>query len=396
MELICDYDCCTGCQVCKNVCPTGAVEMHVDKRGFIYPEIDESSCIDCHKCQKHCPALDTKKLFHKPLEVFAGWVKDEQNRWHSTSGGASYALSKMIVEKGGIFYGVRWNIDHAEHSSAKTISELEQFQGSKYIYSYIGNCYKDIKLHLNEGRIVLFVGTGCQVAGLYSFLQKDYPNLITVDILCHGFPSLRALGDRIKDIEEENCKRLVNLRFRDKDIDQYHTCMKYTFEDGSFVKHSEYQDFFSRGFDSNYLLRPNCFKCQYAQEKRVSDITIADFWGYKPKSIKSRSFRRGTSLLLVNTTKGLDIVKELSNFKLEHRLMEEAKPYQTNLSHPQIKPEEYEEFWNRYTQGESFEELAHIYFPPIPIPTVCKNNWLSYLKMIFGEKTIKKISGIIK
>ena len=397
MNHICECDICTACQACKAACPVHAINMKEDERGFVYPITDESICIDCGKCQKVCPALNEREDFNLPLMTYAGWIKDCDNRYYSTSGGASYALSKMIVEEGGVFCGCRWNEDHAEHTFAETIAELRQFQGSKYAYSHVGECYNRIKDYLKQGRKVLFVGTGCQVAGLKSYLQQSFGNLITADLLCHGIPSQRALRDRIAYVEKENDgKHVVEVRFRDKREDQHHTYVKYTFEDGSNAYHAVYQDFFFRGFDGNYLLRPNCFACQYAQCERVSDITLADFWGYNPQSIKFHSFRKGVSLLLANTEKGQSIIDSLPNFQKEEREYAYARRGNRNLNKPQQKPRFYEEFWNAYLQGERLEVLSKEYFPSIPIPPVRKNNWRTWKNLIIGPTINEKAMGFIR
>lgn len=397
MNQICEYDICTACQACKTACPAHAINMKEDDHGFVYPIIDESVCIDCGKCQKVCPALNKREDFNLPIKTYAGWIKDEHNRHYSTSGGASYALSKKIVEEGGVFCGCRWNKDHAEHAFAETIDDLRQFQGSKYAYSNIGDCDIRIKDYLEQGRKVLFVGTSCQVAGLKSYLQKSYENLITVDLLCHGIPSQRALRDRVAFVEKENDgKHVVEVRFRDKREDQHHTYVKYTFEDGSNVYHAVYQDFFFRGFDGNFLLRPNCFKCQYAQGERISDITLADFWGYNPQSIRFHSFRNGVSLLLANTEKGRAIINSLPNFQKEERDYAYARRGNRNLNRPQQKPRFYEEFWDAYLRGGRLEELSKEFFPAIPIPPVRKNDWRTWKNLIMGPSFNEKTMGLIR
>ena len=304
MNQICSYELCTGCQACKEACPVQAIHMEENSRGFVYPQIDQSICINCKKCTKICPAINPQEKNPVQETVYAAWTKDSSNRWFSTSGGISYELSKWIVENGGVFCGCRWNIDHAEHICCDRIEDLHQFQGSKYTYSNINGVYTEIRTYLKSERKVLFVGTPCQVAGLKSFLMKDYDNLYTVEILCHGIPSLSMLRERISQVEKENNKKVVDIRFRNKVTGQYDTCVKYTFDDGSVYCSSIAKDFYFRGFVTNYFLRENCFHCSYAIPERVADITLADFWGYKLKQLKFRSFRNGTSSVLVNSLKG--------------------------------------------------------------------------------------------
>lgn len=401
MEIICKYDECTACQACRSACPVGAITMSENSRGFFYPIIDQSKCIDCHKCQRICPSINNLVDFNAPLKTYAGWILDEKNRWFSTSGGASYALSCKVIEDGGVFCGCRWNKDHAEHAIAEKKEDLHQFQGSKYTYSDIGSCYTKVLHFLKDNRKVCFVGTACQIAGLKAFLVKEYDNLITVDVLCHGIPSSKGLRDRIAGIERMHRHgKVVDLRFRDKKIDQHHTCMKYTFEDGCSFYCSEYQDFFFRGFDSNYLLRENCFNCKYARPERISDITIADFWGYSPINLRFRSFRKGTSLLLANTPKGVEILNQVDDFQKEERDYEYAARAQRNLHQPQQKPDSYNEFWDKYLSADdsvqAFSQLAPEYFPPImPLP-IRKNDWRTFKNMIIQKSVKKMIADFIR
>lgn len=396
MDIICEHNKCTGCQACKFSCPTESITMQEDANGFYYPAVNQYSCIDCGKCRKVCPAISNDVVFREPLIIYAGWTKNSKIRHYSTSGGAAYEISKSVIETGGIVCGCRWKVDHAEHSFAHTIEELRQFQGSKYAYSDLGGCFLKIKEYLNLGQIVLFIGTGCQVAGLKAYLGKTYDSLLTVDVLCHGIPSQKALHERIRSVEEEKGMSVVDMRFRDKREDLLHTYCKYTYKDGSSYYCSVYRDPFFRGFVTNYLLRPNCFSCKFAQDKRVSDITIADFWGYTPKSFRFINHNQGVSLIIVNTQKGQSIVNSLDSFKKEEREYFYAKLGNRNLNGPQMKPKEYDVFWERYLSGESLQQLSDVFFPKQSVPPVKKREWKIYLKVLIGEKKLATIKSFIR
>ncbi len=391
MEIICAHNICTSCQACKFVCPTRAISMQEDDHGFTYPIIDSKKCIDCHKCQRVCPSLNPRKDFRIPIKAFAGWSKDDVNRHYSTSGALAYELSKTTILEGGVVCGCRWNVDHAEHVIAETLEGIRQFQGSKYAYSDVNNCYSQIKEYLKQGRRVLFFGTGCQVAGIKSFLSEEYDTLLLVDVLCHGIPSQKGLRDRIHYEEQENHKKVVDIRFRDKREDVFHTYCKYTFEDGTSSYCIVYQDFFFRGFDSNHLLRPNCFSCPYAQDRRISDITLADFWGYTPGRLSFAKFEPGVSLALANTEKGKNAIETLGNVKLEERPYEMAKGGNRNLNAPQMRPIHYDEFWQRYMRGEDLLSLSKQYFPPRTIPNRKVRDIKTYARILIGSDRIIKL-----
>lgn len=366
MDTICDQNSCTGCQACKSVCPKSAIEMVENERGFVYPLVNKDLCIDCNLCQKVCPSINPVKKNPKQNTIYACWIKDSKNRKYSTSGGMGYIFSKWILEQNGVYCGCRWNIDHAEHVCCENHEELYQFQGSKYTYSDIGDSFKKIKDYLKQNRKVLFTGTPCQVAGLKSFLRTEYENLFTVELICHGYPSPLMLRKRIEQIELETGKKLIDLRFRHKVKNQHFTCMKYTFEDGTDYQCTEFKDLFSRGFDGNYFLRENCFNCKYSTPERIADLTIADFWGYYPKSLKYFNHLEGTSLVITNSSKGFDLFEALKDrIVIDERTFDEASKGNPNLLHPQLKPELYEDFWDKYAEGEDLSRLQEKYFPPI-------------------------------
>lgn len=347
MNLICPHDICTGCQACRLICPKHCITMQEDARGNTYPVVDESLCIDCNNCQKVCPSLNPPQFSLNPIKVYAGWAKDKSARKYSTSGGISYVLSKHFLTNGNSFCGVIWTENGAIHKISSDISDVKLFQGSKYSHSDVKQCYKEIKEILQSDRKVLFTGTPCQVAALRKYLRKDYANLYTVDIICHGVPSRRVLRDRIHYIENENGKKVVEMRFRDKQPDQLHTCCKYTFQDGTYVLHEYSKDFFFRSFVDNYALRENCFNCQYSKIQRVSDLTIADFWSYQPKSMKFYHYELGVSILVVNSIKGTELIDLIKD-----DILYEERKYQEcanrNMYGPQIKPSNYEQYWEDY------------------------------------------------
>lgn len=393
MDKICSIYDCTGCRVCEQICPASAIQMEEDEKGHIYPVINQSLCVDCEKCVKHCPSVHPLKM-NLSKRVIAGWINETKARKASTSGGISYALSKMIVSQGGWFCGVKWDMTQngAKHELTNDINRLTEFQGSKYSHSDTSNIFKIIKSLLQNGEIVLFSGTPCQVAGLKSFLTKDYDNLYTIDLICHGVPSRKILRDRIKTIEQNSGEKVINLKSREKTPNQYFTSVKYFHQGEKATQVSIFQDFFYRGFVENYYLRPNCYACKYAIKTRVSDLTIGDFWGFEPHTLKFRSFRRGTSVILINTYKGNNLFEAVKkNLIWEERNFLEVATCNRNLTQPQTKPEKYNEFWKRYLSGEKLAILSSAFFPTIvykiPISTQIK----TLLKIVLPNSIVERL-----
>ena len=180
---------CCGCEACIQTCPKQCISLIQDKEGFLYPKVNIVDCVDCGLCEKVCPEINTNG-HTQPKQIWAAQNNDEKIRRDSSSGGIITKLAEKIIEDGGVVFGVVMNNKfEAVHTYAETGEELVAFRGSKYIQSRIGNCFKQTKVYLKEGRKVLFIGTPCQISGLMHFLGKDYMNLYTIDFICHGVPS---------------------------------------------------------------------------------------------------------------------------------------------------------------------------------------------------------------
>lgn len=395
MTEICPIDICTGCQACRLVCPTKAIRFEENERGHIYPVIDAVRCIDCKKCKNTCPSINGVRYNDVADTAIACWLKDDKRRMKSTSGGLSFGLSEAFVKKGEYFVGVEWDPVNniAKHTITNKISELPKYQGSKYSHSDVGNVYADIKNLLNDGHRVLFSGTPCQIAGLKAFLHKEYESLYTVGLVCHGVPSRKALRERISEIENKSGAKVIDYLSRVKTPDQYLSSSQYTLDNGQKKQISIFQDYFYRLFVTNYGLRPNCFNCQYALSTRVEDITISDFWGYSPLSLKYRDYKRGTSLVLLNNVKGKELFDSINdNLCIDYRPISSAQCNNRNLVGPQKKPERYEDFWTAYLSGKSLEELCPEYYPLVEYKESKISVLKRYIKMIIPNNLLKFIT----
>lgn len=385
---------CTGCQACRVACSKNAITMQENEKGNIYPAVDEQKCINCNKCARICPEVTPVKLHNKQEKVLAIWINESKERKYSTSGGASYIMARTIIERGGYFCGAVYNDGGAEHSICNNIDELYRFQGSKYVHSNVKDVYKEVEILLKDGKEVLFTGTPCQVAALRSYLRKEYDKLYCIDIVCHGVPNKKVLGNRIKAIEKVHGKKVIDIRFRDKQSDQHNTCMKYTFEDGTSYNCSEFADAYIRSFESNYILRDNCFNCTYKKSERCSDITIADFWGYAPQKLKFHSYRKGTSLMIINSEKGNKLFNEITRYCTidSSRDFDYAVKGNRNLKAPQIKPNDYDLFWERYLHGETLEDLQKEFYPSIKHPQrTTMQTFRFYIKLTLSTLGLFKI-----
>lgn len=275
---------CCGCGACAQICPKQCISLKEDKEGFLYPTVDNSSCIDCGLCERVCPVINQNKP-KKPIVTLAAVNSDESVRHASSSGGIFTLLAERTIDNGGVVFGAafdeNWDVKHICIDSK---SELPKLRGSKYVQSIIGNCYKHAKTHLDTGQEVLFSGTPCQIAGLKRFLRKDYHNLKTMDIVCHGTPSPLVWRKYLDEVSSMyNIAQITDIQFRDKTEGwkNYSLLIKYKDKEGAEKTFRETlnENIFMRCFLSNLSLRPSCYACPARNGKSGSDITLADLWG---------------------------------------------------------------------------------------------------------------------
>lgn len=314
MKEICPKNKCTGCEACANVCAHMAITMKPDSSGYKYPSIDINKCVDCGICQKLCPSLSLNQRYY-PLTSLAVTTKQESDTLSSASGGAASLLSREVIRQGGVVYGCDGtNIRDVHHTRISTLEGVEQLKGSKYVQSAINDIYRQIRTDLLAGIKVLFIGTPCQVAGLFGFLRyKIYENLYTVDLVCHGVPSQQMLNDNI-DYYTENKGDSCRVHFREKlikGIDAKNNSI-YRIIFGWFFQNelcmtkpifrSYKEDPYMLGFISGLTFRPNCYECRYASVARIADLTLSDYWGLSNNVGFDKG--KGVSNILINTLHG--------------------------------------------------------------------------------------------
>lgn len=310
---ITDKSLCSGCGACANICPRQCITMTADSEGFLYPTVEKSLCTDCGMCVKVCPLADAGDS-RPPLKVFAAKNRDESVRSASSSGGVFTALAEDLINRRGVVFGVSFGRDwNTAHTYTETVGGLSAFRGSKYVQSNTGTSFKEARAFLRSGREVLFTGTPCQIAGLKRYLAKDYPNLLTVEVLCHGVPSPGVWQSYLaaKKAEHRNSE-ISHISFRDKKTGwaDYHFSIR--FGDGSEYNVPYMRDNYFRGFLRNLYLRPSCYRCLCKNGRAGSDIVIADYWNIGT-SLPAYDDNKGVSLVLAGTEKGLNSLKAISS-----------------------------------------------------------------------------------
>ena len=333
---------CTGCGSCYNKCPVNAIIMNYDEEGFLYPEINEKVCIKCGLCTQACPELNlqrTTKMIHNEGNCYAVMAKDDI-RAVSSSGGMFALLAEYILEDGGAICGAVYTDDYmaVEHIVTTKEEDLTRLRGSKYVQSDIKNVYSEISGALNNGKKALFVGCPCQVAGLYMFLDGDKEGLYTADLVCHGANSVFAYQSFLKEIAKG--RKIKEVNFRDKTMHGWSTPTTVYFADGSIFDAAWDQSKWNDGFLKGIINRKCCSNCRYAQRNRIGDLTLGDFWQIH-KWDQTCNDWKGTSLVLANTKKGIDIfnavkdkMKLLKEASLDFAVQYNGQLVRPNKAHP--------------------------------------------------------------
>lgn len=302
-------DCC-GCRACEAACPAGAITMREDEKGFLYPSIDPDLCTRCGLCDKVCAFCEAYPADGAVRQALAVKARDEAVRRSSSSGGMFTLLSDQVLKQGGAVYGAAFADDWSVvHRRAETPEEREALKRSKYVQSDMEGIYRQVREDLRAGREVLFAGTPCQVAALRSFLgEKNTEKLLTADLVCHGVPNNRMWKESVAAVERANRCRVTAVNFRDKSLGWHQNRVSMTTVPAKKWLDGE-QSYFNL-FVRNYILRPSCHHCVFANVKRPGDLTLADFWGIEGV-MPEFDDNIGTSLVLVNSEKGTRAMEAL-------------------------------------------------------------------------------------
>lgn len=354
---------CTGCEACVNACPKKCISMIEDAEGFLVPAINTETCVGCSKCESVCKRAGEIDLNPRPKSAIAAWSKDPTIRGSSSSGGVFSELASQILKKGGAVNGVSFDKEFSlVQRLIFLVDDLCRVRGSRYVQSYVGNVYAEIKTLLDSGRKVFFTSTPCQVAGLKGFLGREYENLVTCDFICHGVPSPSYFKQYVeKKISASGRGDARDFCFRD--LQGWGWNPSLVFADGSRLKYFTYSDEYMLPFLAGLNYRESCYKCRFARPERCADITIGDFWSIKDYSIFTEKYEKGCSLVLLNTEKAKDLFA-LVRYKCEVRLMPLSSTRANDqLWEPSSRPSKRDSFYAdaKAMEGKAFAEKYGFY-----------------------------------
>lgn len=321
---------CMGCGTCMQLCPKGALTMHDDDEGFLYPQINPDLCVGCGLCDRKCPIQYDSHYACDNFEQYSLLAtrdeNDHTNKYATI--GVCTRISKEAFSKGWKVFGVK--LDENEwktfHQCARSLRDIDLFSNSKYAQSDTKKTYTEVKSSLATGYKVLYIGTPCQIAGLKAFV-RDSRNLYTIDLICHGTFSSKLLKYEVEHWEKRFGGRLSNLYFRSKIKYPWSVggMVNFNIWDGRKSKHIEvhgsgsptYKCFAYCENGVSYNLRPSCYTCQFRDRKRFADLTVGDSWCIKNMFFTNKVKRNGISLLICNSAKADELIRLLQgiNFK---------------------------------------------------------------------------------
>ncbi len=317
-EIISLHKQCCGCGACIQACSRSCIIMDVDVEGFSYPKINCSTCIDCHVCETVCPILSKKQKSDSEIKkistAYAAYSTDETIRLMSSSGGIFTHLAEHIIEQGGAVFGASFSKDlkSVNHILVEDTESLSKLRGSKYLQSNINNTYKMTKLILNSGRMVLYSGTPCQIAGLFGYLRKEYENLYTLSVICHGVPSPKLWRSYVEYREKLAKGKAQRINFRDKTSGWSEFNIRFYISNQNEYRETHNFDPYMQCFLNNWCLRPSCYSCNFKGVYQKADITLGDFWGIDNIAPEMND-DKGTSLVICHSERGNQLLNSISN-----------------------------------------------------------------------------------
>lgn len=355
---------CCGCRACEQLCPTKSITIKEDKEGFLAPVVNEECCSDCGLCLERCAQVNDihiKQSVAYP-KVYAAKINDKKLLKYSSSGGIFTIIANFVLEQNGLVFGCSWSKDFvAHHIMIDSKDKLNLLQGSKYVQSDTENTYSQVKQCLKSNKLVLYTGTPCQIGGLKVFLNKDYDNLITTDIVCHGVPSPMLFKKYIDWLGDKYGSKIISYDFRNKERGGWGLMFKAkTRTKTKFLP--AYLDPYYKAFLEGKTYRECCYLCKYTSSNRIGDITIGDYWGIEKISPKFYSLE-GVSLVLVNSYLGEKVFYKINNqYEVLHTTLNEAKKENKNLYAPVVRPAIRSNIYKTLFT-EKFETYIHKYLP---------------------------------
>ncbi len=317
MIQITDKEKCCGCTACYSICPKKCIEMKPDEEGFLYPVVNTDQCVGCGACDKVCPVQNTTVKTDSEKKSYIARAREEEIVLTSSSGGLFTPIANYVLNQNGVICGATFDDDfdvvHKCLDSSSRQDELKKYRGSKYVQSYMGDNYKLIREELINNKLVCFSGTPCQVAGLKKYLNKEYDNLLTVDLVCHGTPSPKVWTKYLEYQKNKHKASVEDISFRNKTFGYHSGTMRISFDNGKNYYGSARVDFMLKAFFKGISSRPCCYTCAFKNTHHVSDLTIYDCWHPHDLVQGLIDDDKGYTNVIVQSTKGEELLRRLQD-----------------------------------------------------------------------------------
>lgn len=339
---------CTGCMACKQICPRKCIVEKKDNLGNLHPIIEEKNCIQCGLCTSVCPEINLKNINFKNINnAYAAWSLNKKTRSSSASGGLASEFYYKALQQGywisGVEYADKFRVVHSLSKDEKKVKEYRQ---SKYVFSDTDDIYIKIKQKLDCNEKVLFISLPCKIAGLLLYLKKEYKNLLTVDIVCHGTPPYQNLDEHIQRFDCSSKTKKLRFRYDNEFVFELKSS-----EGKPIYAKKGLQDAYLAAFLKGLNYRMSCYNCSYARKERISDITISDFWGLGSDLEFNHPYTGAISAVLINSKKGAEFFDTCkSNLFVEERPIWEAIKGNSQLRLPTIMPSNRKQFEKLYSE----------------------------------------------
>lgn len=360
---VCTINQCAGCMACVDVCPCNAISV-VDSKKYLNAIIDSKRCVQCNACHFVCQQNHPAD-FREPKSWLQGWG-DEKIRATSSSGGFGQAVMKAALQNNFYVAACQFRDGDFRFGLINDENEVAAYVGSKYVKSNPVGIYKKVKNKLTQDKKVLFIGLPCQVSSMRNFV-RNHKNLYTIDLVCHGTPSVRLLRESMKEYGQ-SLTDIQSICFRNHD---YFAIKSQPIN----ILPTGVQDCYTRAFLRGVCYTENCYSCQYACQRRVGDLTLGDSWGTEMKE----ELHKGISLILCQTDKGRELL-DIVDFQFFPVDKQKSVEMNHQLNYPTPMPKTREKFFLRLENGTPFNHAVAMLYPKAYIKQMIKKN-LIHLKL---------------